>query len=320
MCKNTRRFIMTDYTINAGDTLSKIAKANGTTVQKLAKLNNITNPDKILAGAVLKLPKGTDAVVLNQNIQGDNSPSNKTQTRNENMKNLKTAYDTLMKRFDIIDLPVSDKAKFKQDVQGAYQAHIMNNEFPKTVANPAEFAADLMLEALKNVPNGDSMEADIIKLASNLFPNDKIGGLESRDLQSGAFVKETNSEGNEILALSDDIKKANTANIKDAYQTILGKLDTLKLPDGVNAVDLKNELEEILPAEIKNLPEGSTTPAEFTYSLLQEAFKGLSENDNRAALTKIAAQLYPKDTIGGQKCSDLQNKPFSIVDNQLVFD
>ncbi len=42
------------YTVQAGDTLSKIAKRLGTTVKKLKEQNNLTNVDKIKPGMVLK--------------------------------------------------------------------------------------------------------------------------------------------------------------------------------------------------------------------------------------------------------------------------
>jgi len=41
------------YTIKEGDTLSKIAKANNTTISEILENNNITNPNKIRAGASL---------------------------------------------------------------------------------------------------------------------------------------------------------------------------------------------------------------------------------------------------------------------------
>ena len=50
-----------DYTIKSGDTLSAIAKANNTTVEALSKANSIADPNKINAGAILKLPETTMA-------------------------------------------------------------------------------------------------------------------------------------------------------------------------------------------------------------------------------------------------------------------
>lgn len=47
------------YTIKSGDTLSAIARAQGTTIQELMKLNpQITNPNLIYAGKALTLPGG----------------------------------------------------------------------------------------------------------------------------------------------------------------------------------------------------------------------------------------------------------------------
>ena len=43
------------YTVKKGDTLSKIATKYNTTYQEIAKKNNITNPNKIFVGQVLKI-------------------------------------------------------------------------------------------------------------------------------------------------------------------------------------------------------------------------------------------------------------------------
>ncbi|MEV8180343.1 LysM peptidoglycan-binding domain-containing protein [Specibacter sp. NPDC078692] len=43
------------YTVRAGDSLSSIADANGTTWQKLAQINGLANPDYIQAGQTLRL-------------------------------------------------------------------------------------------------------------------------------------------------------------------------------------------------------------------------------------------------------------------------
>ena len=45
-----------EYTVQKGDTLYNIAKMWGTTVEKLAELNGIRNPDKLEVGRVIRLP------------------------------------------------------------------------------------------------------------------------------------------------------------------------------------------------------------------------------------------------------------------------
>ncbi|HYH97945.1 LysM domain-containing protein [Hyalangium sp.] len=51
---------MSTYRIKSGDTLSQIAQRHGTSVQSLAKANNIKNPDLIIAGRSLQIPDGFD--------------------------------------------------------------------------------------------------------------------------------------------------------------------------------------------------------------------------------------------------------------------
>jgi hypothetical protein len=56
---------VTDYKIKKGDNLTKIAKANGTTVQALLKANpNIKNPNLIYAGETIKIPTNKPPAVL----------------------------------------------------------------------------------------------------------------------------------------------------------------------------------------------------------------------------------------------------------------
>ncbi|MDA1217276.1 MAG: LysM domain-containing protein, partial [Chloroflexi bacterium] len=47
----------TVYTVQAGDTLFAIALRNNTTTAALATLNNITDPDTLSPGDVLRIPK-----------------------------------------------------------------------------------------------------------------------------------------------------------------------------------------------------------------------------------------------------------------------
>ena len=66
---------LSDYTIVWGDTLWAISLATGTTVEELAEINNIENPDLIYAGDLLRLADGTvvgitpkqDQVAVEQN-------------------------------------------------------------------------------------------------------------------------------------------------------------------------------------------------------------------------------------------------------------
>jgi len=44
------------YKVRSGDTLTAIASRFGTTVAKIAALNNITNPSLIRVGRVLRIP------------------------------------------------------------------------------------------------------------------------------------------------------------------------------------------------------------------------------------------------------------------------
>ena len=70
------------YTVKSGDSLSKIAQNFGTTYQELARINGISNPDKLSVGQVLKVPKSSS----NSNISysnpnhSSNSPQNNPQT------------------------------------------------------------------------------------------------------------------------------------------------------------------------------------------------------------------------------------------------
>lgn len=51
---------MATYMVKKGDTLTKIAKAYGTTVSKLAKINAIADINKIRVGQLLTLPEDSN--------------------------------------------------------------------------------------------------------------------------------------------------------------------------------------------------------------------------------------------------------------------
>lgn len=65
------------YTIQYGDTLSQIAKNNGTTVEELARINNIKDPNKIYSGDTLKLSDTTSPTKTDSNT-GSDTPNKTT--------------------------------------------------------------------------------------------------------------------------------------------------------------------------------------------------------------------------------------------------
>lgn len=54
--KTSENAAMRSYTVQAGDTLGKLAEQFHTTAEELARLNNIANPDLIEVGQALQLP------------------------------------------------------------------------------------------------------------------------------------------------------------------------------------------------------------------------------------------------------------------------
>lgn len=99
------------YTIAQGDTLSKIAAANNTSVASLAALNNISDPNKIVAGASLKLPSQGSSPVYTPSIpktpvstpsssyiNASDSQQNSDNEVNNNIKALTTRSEALTKR------------------------------------------------------------------------------------------------------------------------------------------------------------------------------------------------------------------------------
>lgn len=67
---NTTTSVM-NYTIQRGDTLSEIAFRYGTTVNTLAQLNNINNPNRIYVGNIIKVPVTTRVIATNIDAEHD---------------------------------------------------------------------------------------------------------------------------------------------------------------------------------------------------------------------------------------------------------
>ena len=67
---------MASYTIKSGDTLSKIARDNNTTVADLQKANpSITNPNLIYAGNTINIPDAVNPPAVNTNTNTNTAPT-----------------------------------------------------------------------------------------------------------------------------------------------------------------------------------------------------------------------------------------------------
>lgn len=71
--QNTNNY--TTYTVKKGDTLSKIANKYGTTYQKLATYNGISNPNKINVGQVIKIPTSSTPKTITYTVKNGDTLS-----------------------------------------------------------------------------------------------------------------------------------------------------------------------------------------------------------------------------------------------------
>lgn len=74
------------YTVKSGDTLSAIASKYGTTYQKLAEYNSISNPNIISVGQVIKIPNTNSSQVSNKEYY--------TVKNGDNLSNIAKKYGT----------------------------------------------------------------------------------------------------------------------------------------------------------------------------------------------------------------------------------
>ncbi len=98
---SSRHYIKT-YIVQSGDTLTSIAKKFNTTVDKIALLNNITNPNLIYPGQILKIETS-----INSSIRGYNFNTMYTVQKGDTLlgisRKLDVDYKELIQKNDIIN-------------------------------------------------------------------------------------------------------------------------------------------------------------------------------------------------------------------------
>ena len=162
------------YTVKKGDTLHKIAKANNTTVSKIAKDNNIRDEDNIKVGQNLKINDD----ILYQVKSGDK------------LENIAKKYGTTVDRI-VSDNNIKDKNKIKvgQDLKiNKYLRHIPSNSALKDIFN--------------NVGLGN-INLDILNFSRNYIAKPKSSSSSS-----------SNKSSSNILELKTPVDKSAVENKK----------------------------------------------------------------------------------------------------------
>ena len=71
--ENTEDYSVIIYVIKSGDTIWKIAKRFGSTIDDIARVNGMKNPDRINVGEKIYIPKyvlkmAKEPIVISQNV------------------------------------------------------------------------------------------------------------------------------------------------------------------------------------------------------------------------------------------------------------
>ncbi|MEM3373482.1 MAG: LysM domain-containing protein [Candidatus Anstonellales archaeon] len=206
------------YTIAKGDTLSGIAAKYGTTVQALLNANpQITNPNLIYAGNILKIPTTISST----------STNNTTNTTNTGVSNTvqKQLQQINQQAQQIAQSIASQSTSISPELQKAYQ-----NLYGQTLT-PGQIAGSVA----GGTKTASSFDV-ISNLAKDIFSN--IGGTN----QPGGIQDIINQYLKTLIATPQDIQKA-IQNAKSALQT--GKESTIGY--------MKDELDRLTRGELSKL-------------------------------------------------------------------
>jgi hypothetical protein len=251
------------YTVKSGDTLSKIAAANGTTTAKLIAANPMltSNPKynggkTIFSGTVLTLPAtasastGLNTAISNATNTGNNTGTNtgtNTATSTQALTNVdKLDMATLQAKFgiaagiigadgslkavldQILSQGITSEALMTQMIQGTLW---YKNQTDKQRAfvyaketNPGQFAADLQLNASNIVKQFMGNGIQITAAQAIEYAQQM---MQSAIIDSSGKVIRYDQEFlNKIMANSIDFSKKSTIGGKQIYN-LTGKLETV---------------------------------------------------------------------------------------------
>lgn len=197
------------YTIKRGDTLGALAKANGTTIEELAKYNSIADPNKIYAGATLKIPGAVTAPPVTPPAGGGATPPPTpapapTPAPVDTTRYARTANPN--------DQAITDLEK---TLSGAYPTEAPNKD---TILEEKRKNAQALV---------DSIQAEFAKIISdqtgeNSKMNDRVRALNTSSGLGGSDFATSNAIGQETKNKKalDLIEKEKAAKIQAVYADI----------------------------------------------------------------------------------------------------
>ena len=195
---------MADYTVQAGDTLTKIAKAHGTSVSELAKQNGIKDVNKIEIGQELSLGKTTASAPKPQQEQTVGLDTLETQSKKDStdlVKGTALGFGAAYVGANVYDDVKKYAPKVKAKTVNAY-AHMKAtakqnaNAVKSFVAQKAKhavksaelhyaFSKDAVQKGVKNTTNNirtgvQSAASKTKTIAGKAFHKAKVGGRYTR--------------------------------------------------------------------------------------------------------------------------------------------
>lgn len=244
-----------DYTIKAGDNLSKIAQVNNTTVGALSSANNISNPNLIQVGKVLRIPTATPNASISNlanpaqmqgSIQAPPVPPASDQSAITNAQlylNSQANVDNALAPYETANKSIIDQYKEQSGmlVNKTADLNDYNNTLDTQGIGTVNFnkkqAVDLANQILANKTQGQVQQLEKGRLGGLT-----VGGAQNIDeeinrqtavknLTLGAQL--TAAQGN--LALAQDLV---TQSIDAKYAPIEAKLANLKNYYDMNQTEL----------------------------------------------------------------------------------
>lgn len=207
----------TTYTVKSGDTLSEIASAHGTTVDKLAKLNKINNIHLIHAGQILELDAATEdtdatPVQESQINEAETSASAKTSQTSE------VTTTAPVQESQTSEVITSAPAETSQTSEATTSAPVETSQTSEaTTAEPTETKT--------------SQTNEVAASAEENQTTSNTSGLSTSDAAAKEFIAQKESGGNYNAKngqyygryqlsdsyLNGDLSEENQERVADAY-------------------------------------------------------------------------------------------------------